>query len=236
MNPFEVLDIKPGASPDEIKTAYHKLAKIYHPDRFTGEEKVQAEERFRKLAEAFNLLKDEGRREELSRRFSAPSNGEAVASPSAEGAAPRVKPLSERTAQDWLDDAKASVEAQDLGRALGLVQSALRLDAEMGEAHRLYAQLLLTLGGDKRARIRALENVIRLCPKDADAMVMLSDAYLEVGLQARAQRMRDEARLINPKHPALRQAQPEKAPAVKAEQSGLGDQLNALLGRFFKKG
>ncbi|MGG7177523.1 J domain-containing protein [Clostridium paraputrificum] len=34
MNPYEVLGIKPGASQDEIKSAYRKLVKQYHPDQF----------------------------------------------------------------------------------------------------------------------------------------------------------------------------------------------------------
>lgn len=236
MNPFEVLDIKPGASPDEIKTAYHKLAKIYHPDRFSGSEKAQAEERFRKLAEAFNMLKDDGRREDLARRFSVQSAPESDIARDSELAIPKVKPLSERTAQDWFEEAQASVKAEDYGRALGMVQYALRLDPEIGEAHRLHAMLLESTGGDKRVRIKALENVIRLCPKDVEAMLLLSDAYLGVGLQTRAQRMREEARLINPKHPIFRQAKAEKVQPAKAEELGLGDQLNALLGRFFKKG
>ena len=34
MNPYEVLGIKPGASQDEIKSAYRKLIKKYHPDQY----------------------------------------------------------------------------------------------------------------------------------------------------------------------------------------------------------
>ncbi len=31
MNPYEILGVKPGASQDEIKSAYRKLIKQYHP-------------------------------------------------------------------------------------------------------------------------------------------------------------------------------------------------------------
>ena len=32
INPYEVLGINPGATKDEIKSAYRKMAKKYHPD------------------------------------------------------------------------------------------------------------------------------------------------------------------------------------------------------------
>ncbi|HLO68606.1 MAG TPA: DnaJ domain-containing protein, partial [Holophaga sp.] len=64
MNPYEVLEISPGSRPEEIKAAYHRLAKQWHPDRFNGAAKAEAEGRFRQLAEAFNMLKDTARREE----------------------------------------------------------------------------------------------------------------------------------------------------------------------------
>ena len=52
MNPFQVLEVSPGASAEDIKASYHRLAKQWHPDRYMGEEKAEAEERFRELAEA----------------------------------------------------------------------------------------------------------------------------------------------------------------------------------------
>ena len=47
MNPYEVLEVSAGASPDEIKAAYHGMAKKWHPDRYTGAAKAEAEQRFR---------------------------------------------------------------------------------------------------------------------------------------------------------------------------------------------
>jgi hypothetical protein len=37
-DPYAVLGIKSGAPFDEVKTAYHRLAKIYHPDRYSAAE------------------------------------------------------------------------------------------------------------------------------------------------------------------------------------------------------
>lgn len=61
MNPYEVLQIKPDASAEEIMAAYLHLAQHWHPDRYTGPEKLDAAMHYRELAEAFTRLKGVGR-------------------------------------------------------------------------------------------------------------------------------------------------------------------------------
>ena len=53
MNPYEVLGVKPGASQDEIKSAYRKLVKQYHPDQYVDNPlKDLAEEKLAEVKEA----------------------------------------------------------------------------------------------------------------------------------------------------------------------------------------
>lgn len=57
MNPYEVLGIKPGASQDEIKSAYRKLIKQYHPDKFINNPlKNLAEDKMIEINEAYDTL------------------------------------------------------------------------------------------------------------------------------------------------------------------------------------
>ena len=57
MNPYEVLGVKPGASQDEIKSAYRKLVKQYHPDQFRDNPLQElAQEKLAKINEAYNML------------------------------------------------------------------------------------------------------------------------------------------------------------------------------------
>ena len=50
---YQILKLEPGASKDEIKRAYRKLALIYHPDRNKSSD---AEDQFIKISEAYELL------------------------------------------------------------------------------------------------------------------------------------------------------------------------------------
>ncbi|MGB9719870.1 MAG: DnaJ domain-containing protein [bacterium] len=64
-NYYSILGVSSTATMAEIKMAYMKLARQYHPDKFTdGEEKQKANEHFAKITAAYRVLSDEKLRAE----------------------------------------------------------------------------------------------------------------------------------------------------------------------------
>src|ERR1700739_4101917 len=57
---YKVLGVGKNASDEEIKKAYRKLARRYHPDRNPGDKK--AEERFKEISQAHDVLSDPEKR------------------------------------------------------------------------------------------------------------------------------------------------------------------------------
>jgi molecular chaperone DnaJ len=57
---YEALGVRRGASPEDIKKAYRKLAMQHHPDRNPGDK--AAEHKFKELSEAYEILKDDQKR------------------------------------------------------------------------------------------------------------------------------------------------------------------------------
>jgi molecular chaperone DnaJ len=74
---YDTLGVKKGASADEIKKAYRKLARQYHPDTNQGDK--AAEEHFKQVQTAYDVLSDDEKRKAYDRFGS--TNGRGAAGP-----------------------------------------------------------------------------------------------------------------------------------------------------------
>ncbi|GFR50262.1 hypothetical protein Agub_g12449, partial [Astrephomene gubernaculifera] len=75
---YRVLGVNPGASQDEIKVAFRKLALLHHPDRHAGAtEAKQAESasKFKAITEAYDVLTDDRKRTQYEASVRSRSSG-----------------------------------------------------------------------------------------------------------------------------------------------------------------
>jgi molecular chaperone DnaJ len=77
---YEVLGLKKGATKDEIKKAFHKLAHKFHPDKTSGDN-----DKFKEVSEAYSILSDDRKRAEYD-SYGQTFNGGAGGNPGGGGA------------------------------------------------------------------------------------------------------------------------------------------------------
>jgi len=70
---YQILGIKKDATDNEIKSAYRKLARVWHPD--VAKDKTSAEEKFKEINEAYQILGDSKKRSQYDQFGSAAAFG-----------------------------------------------------------------------------------------------------------------------------------------------------------------
>ncbi|CAG7846964.1 SubName: Full=Uncharacterized protein {ECO:0000313/EMBL:CCA72217.1} [Serendipita indica DSM 11827] len=93
---YEILEVSPTATKDEIKRAYKNKAMKTHPDRFTREgvspeERKQAELEFQKVNAAYEVLSNDATRQQYDRTGQVPNNSSLGASPQSASARPQAQ-------------------------------------------------------------------------------------------------------------------------------------------------
>lgn len=64
---YKILGVDRNSTPEEIKKAYRKLARKYHPDTQPEEKKEEAEKKFKEINEAYEVLSDPEKRKKYDR-------------------------------------------------------------------------------------------------------------------------------------------------------------------------
>ncbi len=262
-NHFEVLGLARAVGETEVKEAYFRLAKRFHPDvhhgASLGDLRDKLEAVFIRLGEAYDTLRDPKRRGEYEERLGRfkPRLPDASVAATSQPASP-AEP--EPPARDPEEEARQAEEA--LRRAAKLLEQAKTLEQEKPDEpehqrltydaiqllepildtvegkSRLRAQLSLARGYSKNPKWakRAEELLLdatRENPQAAEAWAQLGAIYAGRGLKTRALSMYRKAIELKPEHEEAGRYVAENAGTEPAPPETEGG--GGLLGRLFRK-
>ncbi|RLE17096.1 MAG: hypothetical protein DRJ14_07360 [Acidobacteria bacterium] len=175
MNYYELLQVNKNASQDEIASAFRKLIKQHHPDRYSDpEEKAEAEKLFQKITAAFNVLKDPEKRTIYDRGLA--SDNENV----------KQTDTKEQANQFFKNGLHQLNNLSNAKVAEEFFKKAVYLDKD--NAKYLF-YLATVMGSDPRKRRKAvehLEKAITLDPFSAEYRARIGTIYLNGGMKTRA--------------------------------------------------
>lgn len=197
-NNYEILGVKEIATEAEIKKAYFRLAKEYHPDRHlnlkeeSADIKNKLETLFARLTEAYNILIDEEKKREydtsLASRF----------------VKHREK---EETKEDNINKAKAQFiigkKNMDKGNFWGAADAlrwAIRLDPNNAKYLSYFGKALSNMPRRLHEAEENCKKAIKMEPTNSEHYINLAMIYRKAGLEAKAKAMFEEALRWDPEN------------------------------------
>jgi curved DNA-binding protein CbpA len=209
---YEVLDVAQTATSDEIKTAYHALARTFHPDRFHKSEAAlrrNIDSAFARIAQAYETLSNqssrttydqkqkpkgrEGRRQATSP--TQPTNGGGDKKPKSEAA----------RAENSFQRGMEAMKSNRHNEAVPLLAEAAMLAPREARYRAHYGHALIKQANTRRMAEGELQAALTLDPENPSYRVMLAELYQELGLRRRAEGEVQRALLADPKNQSARE-------------------------------
>jgi tetratricopeptide (TPR) repeat protein len=174
---YEVLGLARGASQTEIKKAYFRLAKAYHPDRHyeSGMEAVHPmlEMLFDRLTKAYNVLSQEPSQRGFDKT-------EALRKPSPTQALPAETEERAQQAAEQCKRGEAALLAGNLKEAITCLEWAVKQDDTKARYHALLGQALAHVPNRREDAKGELRLAIELDPYNADYHIVLGLLYVQL--------------------------------------------------------
>lgn len=212
---YDVLGVSSEASIQEIRSAFRKLTLQHHPDRYTGADRAQAEERFQAITEAFNVLSRTDSRDRYDRDLSRGGSSEAMDPKEI------ARKLAAKGAQDY--------RSGNLAEAVQNLELAINHDDACSRAHYFLGVILMRAGSRERDAFRHLDRAVQLEPNNSSFKGEAAAAALGCGMRARGERLAQEALSLDPTN--------AKAMEVMAALEAPKDKPSeGLFGRLRRKG
>jgi curved DNA-binding protein CbpA len=187
---YSLLGVSNRADLSQIKSAYYKLAKRFHPDRFYGMEDPVLKEKvdviFSTVNVAYETLKDSKTRMQYD---SAPLDQRRINTTTLLSETPVVKEeAAAKVAEDYYQRAQKSIAAKNYFEAIQFLRSATQISPEQP---RYWRQLGVVLSKNEQWRKEAEDSfhrAIELEPKNSENHIYLGYLYKNSGLKLRAKR------------------------------------------------
>ena len=228
---YSRLELEPGASREQVRAAYFKLAKTLHPDRQAGDD-PEATERFLLIQQAYEVLMDPRLTHEFEAVNHAPVKPKRP-SKTSRGHKPVMggRPAQGPSEDELLDAERAFQRAVDLlesGRsesALRAMQAVVRVAPRFSRYRSLLGYCLALEGQNLHAARDHCRYAVEAEPFEADHQARLGFVYEQAGLSRTADKCYEEALRIEPNNEiAVRHFSPEQ------ESGGLLGSLKRIFG------
>jgi curved DNA-binding protein CbpA len=209
---YDVLGIARLCSAAEIKTAYHALARRFHPDHFHKSDtalRTRVDSAFARIAQAYETLSNSSLRPAYDAKIGSKSSGAGVKPAAAEkadkpAAERKEKPASAERAQASFQQGLAALQRNQRDQAIRLLAEAAMLAPREARYRASYGHALIGETNARRVAESELQAAISLEPNNASHRVMLAEFYQAMGLRRRAQGEVERALATDPKNEAAR--------------------------------
>jgi curved DNA-binding protein CbpA len=209
---YEVLDVVRTASTEEIKSAYHALARSFHPDHFHQSDsglRRRIDSAFARIAQAYETLSDQTMRASYDARRTSKSR---AADRKESAAAPKSSNGGRQTSQ--VPDANRAEASFKLGmeatrrnrhdEAIRYLAEAAMLAPREARYRAHYGRALIKQSNTRRMAEGELQAALSLEPDNTSYRVMLAELYKELGLRRRAEGELERALAADPRNEAAR--------------------------------
>jgi curved DNA-binding protein CbpA len=237
---YEVLGVPRNAGELEIKAAYHRLARKYHPDKAaSAAEASSMEKEFSEISTAYNILKDKDKRSGYDQSLEAkrqqqdtPSgpmpkatggvtNAMMSASASGQSAAANEKNRANVAKRAYIKGAQLA-QTGEFAKAAEFFEVAIKNNEEESLYHAKLAQTLLRNQRSFSRATEAAQRAIDLDPYNSEYRIILAELYENAGSTSMAVRTYEEIMKWDPDN--------QKA---KVALSVLAPRRKGLLGKLF---
>jgi curved DNA-binding protein CbpA len=209
---YDVLDVARLCSAEEIKSAYHALARRFHPDHFHKSDsalRTRVDSAFARIAQAYETLSNSALRAAYDAKLSSKSRGAGGrTAPAAKPDKPAAgrednSPKAER-AEASFQQGLVALQRNQRDQAIRLLAEAAMLAPREARYRANYGHALIGETNARRVAESELQAAISLEPNNAAHRVMLAEFYQAIGLRRRAQGEAERALATDPKNEAAR--------------------------------